>query len=112
MKPTILNPNSSGQGESPLVATHPLKPIAEAAGYTYSHSTPINFSGGGGWYVHHTFKNAAGHNVGFRSDEFSDVHWERWDTSTGKGTGRATHGVGGESLKEHLKRKRRRYAFP
>ena len=110
MKPEILNPNTSGQGLSPLWESHPLTETALSMGYEYSHSTPVGLyiSGEQKWSLHHTFKHGE-HNVSLSRPDGADSR--AWETSTSCASGRRWRGVGAASLLAHLKRKCTRYGL-
>lgn len=108
MKPTIENPNSSGQGYHPDHLTHPLTPTVTANGYAYSHSVPVGYMIRGEqlWSLYHCFKRAD-HNVSLRTPDGAPSY--SWETSTSCASGRRHNGIGAASLAKHLKSKSRRY---
>jgi hypothetical protein len=110
MKPEILNPNTSGQGLSPLWESHPLTKTVLSMGYTYSHSTPVGWMlrGEQKWALHHTFKQKE-HNVSLTRPDNADSY--AWSTSTSCASGRKWQGIGAASLLLHLKRKAKRYGL-
>jgi hypothetical protein len=101
----IENPSQGGyQGYCPTYWDTPYHNILKAAGYEYSHSTPTGRADGT-FYIHHTYRKA-GHYVGVSRDEFGRC---RWETSTGKASGRSWTGTYTTALAMHLKNKARRY---
>lgn len=105
----ILNPNSCKQGEDPRHVFGPHYNTIMEFGYQYSHTTPVvhgQSSVKPYHYVnHHTYK-FADHCV-MVYETFPGVN--RWETSTGRATGRRHRGLLNVDLRDHLQRKRGRY---
>lgn len=105
----ILHPNSCKQGDDPRHVFGVHHDTIMEFGYQYSHTTPVvhgQSSVKPYQYVnHHTYK-FAGHTVTVY-ETFPGVN--RWETSTGRATGRRHCGLLNVDLREHLARKRARY---
>lgn len=109
-RPILENPNSCGQGKSPLALEHYLAPVVIAEGYSYSHTTPIG-TPSGNWVLHHTFTNTDHHSVSLRSYPETGLCSDYWSTSCSTATGYQHSGKAMVELKKHLKAKRYRYKF-
>ena len=109
-RPILENPNSCGQGTSPLATGHFLAATVMTEGYSYSHSTPIGLPSGD-WMLHHTFRNPAHHTASLRSNPETGSCLERWETSCSSASGFHHVGKGMVALAKHLKGKRNRYKF-
>lgn len=112
MKPEITNPNSSGQGFHASGPSHPLAPIVTAAGYEYSHSTPVGYRGDR-WRLLHTFRHPGGsgeHTVSLMTEGDGEPR-DLWDTCTSPASGHQWSGKAAPELKAHLASKGRRYGL-
>lgn len=94
----ITNPNSSGQGHDPDHVLNPYHALIVSYGFTYSHSTTIHYSGGGG-YVHHTYA------LGERK---VGVGKGRWDAEKSSASGHARGGMSLDTLRQYLTNLERR----
>lgn len=102
MNPTILSPNTSGQGYCDAHRFSGYHPLAMQYGYLYSHSTPITHMNGV-TRILHTYR------AGDHTLSFGDHPSTRWHTSTAPASGRQHSGDTYEELARHLANKARRH---
>lgn len=100
----IENPNSSGQGHDPDHAGGRYHADLVAAGFAYSHSTPVHH--GDHVFVHHTYKRGP-RSVSAWRDYRPDGGWY-WSASARPGSGRETRGSTRDALARYLRNARRR----
>ena len=102
--PLIRNPNSSGQGFSPLYLENPYYSILQRYGFVYSHTTPVKI--GGGTVLHHTYV----HETRPAIERVLSVHQRPldgafiWESTPSTASRRKTSGAGPSSLEQHLRR--------
>lgn len=95
----IQNPNSSGQGHDPDYAANPYHETIKAAGFEYSHSTPVHYRDGAS--IHHTYKRGPRNvTVWRRNEEWLGSVW-RWEASVRSGSSVCDLSI--SSLRRYLK---------
>jgi hypothetical protein len=92
----IVNPNSSGQGPHPDHAKNPYHKVLEAAGFSYSHTTPVGH-GREDFRLHHTYRL----NKNFAVSVYPGKSGWIWEGSK-SGSGRMQQGKDAAKLKQYL----------
>lgn len=101
----ILSPNTSGQGHDPDHLENPYHDALIAAGFAYSHSTPVVY--GSDSSVHHTYKRGQRSISVWRDPHCAGWPWT-WGGAARPGSGRHYRGRDTAALNRYLRNMRAR----